>query len=157
MDHPSPTNRVPPNRRLPHQMSGAQLLTQPSTPQNVNSKPSTADPKKHQKAGSGTTVEAGVGMDGFIEGCVSRPLSALFLTSVSACLSLHFSLSLSLSLSQSSDWMLQRLQKEQIDSTVNVHMTQMSTPLPSRSDAVIWKQIPELNVPSSPSLTSSLV
>lgn len=41
--------------------------------------------------------------------------------------------------------MLQRLQKEQIDGTVNVNTTQMSTPLP-RGDGLIWKSIPELNV-----------
>lgn len=42
--------------------------------------------------------------------------------------------------------MIHRLQREQIDSAVNIHTTQMSTPLPTRTNDVIWKQIPELNV-----------
>lgn len=42
--------------------------------------------------------------------------------------------------------MIHRLQKEQIDSAVNIHTTQMSTPLPTRGNDVIWKQIPEINV-----------
>ena len=60
-------NRITPGAR-------PRLLQQFSfNAQNLNSKPLPIDPKRQQKAGSGTMVEAGVGMDGFIEGCVWKP------------------------------------------------------------------------------------
>ncbi len=104
------SNVSQPTNSLPHPPT--QLTNNPPN------SPSTSHAKMptHHKAGAGTMVEAGVGMDGFIEG-------------------------------QSSDWMIQRLQKEQIDNTVNIHTTQMSTPLPVRTEGTaIWRSIPEITV-----------
>mmetsp|Transcript_20387 Transcript_20387/g.29279 ORF Transcript_20387/g.29279 Transcript_20387/m.29279 type:complete len:913 (-) Transcript_20387:71-2809(-) len=68
---------------------------------------------RHNRPGTGTAVEAGLGMDGFVEGC-------------------------------SSDWMIMRLQKDQIDSALTAPDNPMSTPM-HRPDSPLWKNIPELS------------
>jgi hypothetical protein len=80
MDHPSPTSRLTPAAGA---VAGTNNTTRPRLPHQPSFKPPppsacapgtagtvTVDPKKQQRAGAGTMVEAGVGMDGFIEGCV---------------------------------------------------------------------------------------